>query len=112
MQVTANGWGRDSGSKLIVATELEEGYRPDKRSYSPGKTYVKVRSTGVEILKGPCEFTLGGKYLVTVTLTNGDLLRLFVEAFRKGISYKTMGIMKDHAATLSPISTDDDEDED
>ncbi len=85
MRVQARGWKRDCGANEIMSADLEEGYRDAAKvsTYVGGKVYLRTKSSGdVDILTGPHNLTLGGKYQTILTLTSSDIMCLFVEAFR------------------------------
>lgn len=82
MRVTARGWKRDCGANAIMSADLEDGYEYVDGAYQGGKTYIKKRPGGdIEVLVGPQNVTLGGKYQIIVTLSKEDIIRLFAEAF-------------------------------
>ena len=81
-KVTARGWRRDSGEKTLCDFEIKGAKRDNLNYYKAHQPYYRRTTKGVELSIGPQSITLGGDYLLKISLTDEEIARLFLKITR------------------------------
>ena len=81
MRITARGWRRDSGAISVCEHEISDAVPHTGTTYDAGTLYLNRIRGGVDLKVGPSTLTLGGRYQVSLHLTDEDVMRLYFECF-------------------------------
>src|SRR5688572_21405384 len=80
MRITARGWSRNAGDNVILDRELQDAKVGTVSPYYPPRDVLEMarKPNEVRLQIGPRHLTLGGKYVLSITLTDDDVARLFL----------------------------------
>lgn len=77
MRLAVRGWRRDQGETVIAEADLLEAVSSETSHYEPRKVYLSLDS----VLLRSEKLALNGRYLVSLELSDSDLIRLLIDRF-------------------------------